>query len=93
MVVDTPDALFPADPTVVESVLPSDGAQAPAPYRYRYRGLRLLAEGDGRLFLVPEVWSSAGSTYVLPVDEVRVRFRFVDDPPWSRSPSATHGPG
>lgn len=78
VVIDTAERLIPRDSTVVESALP---AQDAATYRYRYRGLRLLAEGDGRLFLVPETWSSAGSTFVVGFDDVRVRFRFVDDPP------------
>ncbi|MGJ7440227.1 hypothetical protein [Aquipuribacter sp. MA13-6] len=78
VVVDTTDPLFPGDEAVVESTFPTQVEQT---YRYRYRGLRLLAEGDGRLFLVPERWSSSGSTYAVPMDEARVRFRFVDDPP------------
>jgi hypothetical protein len=78
VVVDTADPLFPRDPVVVESVLPQADQQT---YRYRYRGLRLLAEGDGRLFLVPERWSPSGSTFAVALDEVRIRFRFVDDPP------------
>lgn len=80
VVVDTAEPLFPADPVVEQTVLPGpDGT--PAGQRFRYRGLRLLAEGDGRLFLVPERWSPAGSTYVVDPADVRVRFRFVDDPP------------
>ena len=78
VVVDTADPLFPGDDVVVETTFP---AAEPHAYRYRYRGLRLLAEGDGRLFLVPERWSSSGSTFAVEMDEVRVRFRFVDDPP------------
>lgn len=78
VVVDTAEPLFAGDETVVESVFPDSEEHA---YRYRYRGLRVLAEGDGRLFLVPERWSPAGSTYVVPMDEARVRFRFVNDPP------------
>lgn len=78
VVIDTPEALIPRDPTVIETNLP---AQEDQTYRYRYRGLRLLAEGNERLFLVPERWSSAGSTYVISFDDARVRFRFVNDPP------------
>jgi hypothetical protein len=83
VVVDTADPLFAGDPAVVESVLEPaavDAEQQPA-YRYRYRGLRLLVEGDGRLFLVPERWSPSGSTFVVGLDDARVKFRFVDDPP------------
>lgn len=78
VVLDTPEALLPRDGAVVETVLPPQEGQT---YRYRYRGLRLLAEGDGRLFLVPETWSSSGSTFVVDFDDARVRFRFVNDPP------------
>lgn len=78
VVIDTDEQLFPADQTVVESALPDEDGTT---YRFRYRGLRLLAHGDGKLFLVPEQWSSSGSTYVVPMDSVRVRFRFVNDPP------------
>lgn len=78
VVIDTSQALVPRDDTVVETTLPVEDEQI---YRYRYRGLRLLAEGDGRLFLVPETWSSAGSTFVIDFDAARVRFRFVNDPP------------
>jgi hypothetical protein len=77
VVVDTREPLFPGDDTVTEQPLPG----APDGYAFRYRGLRLLAEGDGNLFLVPEVWSESGSTFVMPLAEVRVKFRFVDDPP------------
>jgi hypothetical protein len=78
VVVDLPERLVAGDDTVSETALPTEEGQA---YRYRYRGLRLLAEGDGRLFLVPERWSPSGSTFVVDVGEARVRFRFVDDPP------------
>lgn len=78
VVVDTGEPLFPGDQAVVETTFPPAEEQT---YRYRYRGLRLLVEGDGRLFLVPERWSSSGSTFVVDFDRARVRFRFVDDPP------------
>ncbi|WP_207218931.1 hypothetical protein [Pengzhenrongella frigida] len=78
VVVDTAEPLFAGDPAVVETTFPPEEGQT---YRYRYRGLRLLAEGDGRLFLVPERWSPSGSTFVVDFDRARVRFRFVDDPP------------
>lgn len=43
-------------------------------YRFRYRGLRLLVESNGRLFLVPARWVAGGSeTLVVPYDDsVRV---------------------
>lgn len=78
VVVDTAEPLFPGDEAVVETTFPAAEGQT---YRFRYRGLRLLAEGEGRLFLVPERWSPSGSTFVVGFDEARVRFRFVDDAP------------
>lgn len=83
VVVDTTDPLFPGDDVVVESTFPPEVEQT---YRYRYRGLRLLAEGDGRLFLVPERWSPSGSTFAVSMEEARVRFRFVNDPPFDEDP-------
>lgn len=78
VVVDTTDPLFPGDEAVVETAFPPEEGQT---YQFRYRGLRLLAEGEGRLFLVPERWSPSGSTFLVSLDEARVRFRFVDDAP------------
>lgn len=78
VVIDTEEQLFPGDRSVVQSSLPGGDERT---YRFRYRGLRLLAHGNDRLFLVPEQWSASGSTYVVPMDSVRVRFRFVNDPP------------
>ncbi len=80
VVVDLPERLVAGDDSVLESALPAEAEQGQT-YRYRYRGFRLLAEGDGRLFLVPERWSPSGSTFIVDVGEARVRFRFVDDPP------------
>ena len=78
VVIDTEEQLFPGDRSVVQSSLPGGDERT---YRFRYRGLRLLAHGNDRLFLVPEQWSASGSTYVVPMESVRVRFRFVNDPP------------
>jgi hypothetical protein len=33
------------------------------------------------MFLVPERWTPSDSTYLVPLGDVRVRFRFVDQPP------------
>ncbi len=39
-------------------------------YRFRYRGLRLLVESNGRLFLVPAQWIAGNSeTLVVPYDD------------------------
>lgn len=44
---------------------PSAGSQL----RYRYRGLRLLVQANGRLFLVPAHWTTPGGrTLVVPYD-------------------------
>lgn len=79
VILDTRERLFLTDGIVEETALPvGDGSQ----FRYRYRGLRLLIEGDGRLFLVPETWSEHASTIVVPLDDsVRVRFQFVNRAP------------
>ena len=60
-----------------EQALPPSGSG----FAYRYRGLRLLAAGDGTLLLVPETWTPSGSTFVVPLGDARVKYRFVDDPP------------
>ena len=81
VVVDTKERLylgFTEDAGVTESTLPEDKDQG---FRYRYRGLRLLIQAGDRMFLVPERWSPSGSTLLVPIDDVRVRFRFVDNPP------------
>jgi hypothetical protein len=33
------------------------------------------------MFLVPERWDSSDSTLVFDMSDVRVKFRFVDQPP------------
>jgi hypothetical protein len=81
VVLDTPEQLFlglAPDAGVTETALPEQEQQE---YRYRYRGLRLLIQAGDRMFLVPERWTPSGSTVLVPMDEVRVRFRFVNDPP------------
>lgn len=74
VILDTKERLYVRDPVINETVLPVDNGQT---FRYRYRSLRLLIEGSGRLFLVPEVWSPSGTTLVVPMDgSVRVQFQF-----------------
>jgi hypothetical protein len=74
VILDTKERLYVRDPVVRESALPVEKGQA---FRYRYRSLRLLVEGGDRMFLVPENWSTSGSTLVVPMDEsVRVQFQF-----------------
>ena len=80
VVVDTKERLylgFTEDAGVTETTLPEDKDQG---FRYRYRGLRLLIQAGDRMFLVPERWSPSGSTLLVPIDDVRVRFRFVERP-------------
>lgn len=52
-------------------------------FHYRYRGLRLLIEGQNRMFLVPDgVWSASDATLIVPLDgSVRVQFQFQFQPP------------
>ncbi|WP_109211239.1 MULTISPECIES: hypothetical protein [Microbacterium] len=88
VVLDTQERLYPGNDAITfrrlgeaasadEAVPQADAA--PAMFGYRYFGLRLLAQGDGRLYLVPDAWSADASTIVVPYDDVRVRFRFVPD--------------
>jgi hypothetical protein len=79
VILDTQDRLFLTDGIVEETALP---ASEEARFRFRYRGLRLLIQGDGALFLVPERWSPSDSTLRVPLDDsVRVQFRFVNRAP------------
>ncbi|MFE1645146.1 hypothetical protein ACFM35_06195 [Microbacterium sp. P01] len=85
VVLDTRERLAPgnADITVQsldEASAPVDAESGTQTYRYRYYGLRLLVEGGGRLYLVPDRWSADASTLVIPFDDsVRLRFRFFPD--------------
>ena len=78
VVLDTKDRLFLGDGVVTESAVPPHEGQQ---FLYRYRGLRLLIQAGDRMFVVPERWVASGSTTMVPMDDVRVRFRFVNDPP------------
>lgn len=52
--------------------LPEDEDQS---FRYRHRGLRLLAVGSDRLFLIPEAWQQGCDVLVVPDDDsVRLQF-------------------
>src|SRR6478735_6239318 len=87
VVLDTKERLYPGNNAITFQELgePASGEDpgaepAPAPtYGFRYYGLRLLTQGGGRLYLVPDEWSPDASTLVVPYDDVRVRFRFVPD--------------
>lgn len=86
IVLDTKERLYPGNDAITfrslgeEAGAAADDDPPPAPtYGYRYFGLRLLAQGGGRLYLVPDEWSADASTLVVPYDDVRVRFRFLPD--------------
>jgi hypothetical protein len=79
VILDTTERLALSSPGVHESALQPNEGQT---FRYRYRDLRLLIQGEDRLFLVPETWDASNSTLVVPMDDsVRLQFRFVNDPP------------
>jgi hypothetical protein len=79
VILDTKERLFLRDPGIEETVLPASEGQT---FHYRYRGLRLLIEGQNRMFLVPDVWSASDSTLIVPLDgSVRVQFQFQNQLP------------
>ena len=79
VILDTKERLFLHDPGIEETVLPPPGGQT---FHYRYRGLRLLIEGQERMFLVPNRWSASETTLIVPLDgSVRVQFQFQNQPP------------
>jgi hypothetical protein len=78
-ILDTQQRLFLRSPGIEETALPAAPGQT---FRYRYRHLRLLIEGNDRMFLVPDRWSASNSTLIVPLDgTVRVQFQFENDPP------------
>lgn len=79
VILDTKERLFLRDPGIEETVLPPSEGQT---FHYRYRGLRLLIEGQDRMFLVPDRWSASDSTLIVPLDgSVRVQFQFQNQSP------------
>ena len=79
VILDTKERLFLHDAGIEETVLPPSGGQT---FHYRYRGLRLLIEGQDRMFLVPDRWSASDTTLIVPLDgSVRVQFQFQNQPP------------
>jgi hypothetical protein len=73
VVLDTREPLGELPDGVTETTLSTD---ANANFRYRYRGLRLLLEAGGRLFLVPEYWTEESRTIVVPYDS-QVRLQLI----------------
>jgi len=79
VILDTRERLFLTSPGFSEVVLPPSTGQT---FHYRYRQLRLLIQGDDRMFLVPDRWSASNSTLMVRLDSgVRLQFRFVNRPP------------
>jgi hypothetical protein len=74
VIVDTKERLYLPGHVIGEAALPPTEGQT---FRYRYTNLRLLIEGQDRMFLVPNEWADTATTLVLPLDEsVRVQFQF-----------------
>ena len=80
VVLDTRERLYvPATAGVEEVVRPDAGE---GDYPFRYWRLRLLIQGDDRMFLVPDTWSAGGTTILVRLDDdVRVQFQFRNSPP------------
>jgi hypothetical protein len=76
VVLDTGDRLVDLPPFVQESTLP---AAPGGKFHYRYRGLRLLLQAGGRLFLVPTYWNAQGRTLIVPYDD-SVRLQVIPRP-------------
>lgn len=76
VVLDTGERLMDLPPYVRESALPAERGDK---FRYRYRGLRLLVQAGGRLFLVPEHWTARGRTLIVPYDDA-VRLQLIPRP-------------
>jgi hypothetical protein len=62
VVIDTKEPLVALPPGVTQQRLNGSA------FHYRYRGLRLLLESGGRLFLVPARWTTQGKALVVPYD-------------------------
>jgi hypothetical protein len=71
VVLDVHERLHDLPPGITETIL---GQGANEGFRYRYRGLRLLVASGGKLFLIPEPWTRAGRTIIVPYDsDVRIQ--------------------
>jgi hypothetical protein len=79
VILDTKERLFLTSPGINEVALPPSAGQT---FHYRYRHLRLLIQGDDRMFLVPDRWSPSDSTLLVRLDNtVRMQFRFTNQAP------------
>ncbi|MFI9201243.1 hypothetical protein [Streptomyces sp. NPDC053048] len=76
VVLDTAERLHFMRTQVREEELPV-AKSGPQRFRYRYSGLRLLAQVDNRMFVIPQDWTrDRGSVLIVPADaNVRVAFR------------------
>jgi hypothetical protein len=79
VILDTQQALADPPPGVTASELPAAAPGSVGAFRYRYRNLRLLVEGNDRLYLVPVPWQEDSRTLVIPYDE-KVRIQLVPPP-------------
>jgi hypothetical protein len=76
VILDTKERLFLTSPGLNEVALPPSTGQT---FHYRYRHLRLLIQGDDRMFLVPYRWSPSDSTLMVRLDpSVRMQFQFTN---------------
>lgn len=79
VILDTRERLFLTSPGIKEVALPPSTGQT---FHYRYRHLRLLIQGEDRMFLVPDRWSPSDSTLLVRLDNnVRMQFQFTNQPP------------
>jgi len=79
VILDTKERLFLTSPGLNEVALPPSTGQT---FHYRYRHLRLLIQGDDRMFLVPDKWSPSDSTLLVRLDpSVRMQFQFINQAP------------
>ncbi|HEY5246981.1 MAG TPA: hypothetical protein VIJ15_00820, partial [Dermatophilaceae bacterium] len=79
VILDTRERLFLTSPGLGEVALPPSAGQT---FHYRYRHLRLLIQGNDRMFLVPDRWSPSDSTLMVRLDPgVRMQFQFTNQAP------------
>jgi len=76
VILDTKERLYLTSPGLNEVALPPSTGQT---FHYRYRRLRLLIQGNDRMFLVPNTWSASNSTLLVRLDNtVRMQFQFTN---------------
>jgi len=75
VILATKDQITELPRGISETAVAAAGMPAKEPtFRYRYHGLRLLLASGGRLFLVPEHWTSESRTLVIPYDnDIRIQ--------------------